>query len=437
MNISILGLGYVGSVTAACLSDFGHHVIGVDRDKNKVAMINEGYSPVVEKDLSDLIKRNRSVGRLQAMDDAEAAIFDTDVTLVCVGTPSNGNGGIDLQQIERVAQEIGRVLKDKSAYHLVVIRSTVLHGTITDVIIPIMESTSGKTAGESFGVAANPEFLREASAVHDFYHPSKTVIGSLNPADGNRLAELYAGIDAPMIRTDIKIAEIIKYCDNSFHALKVTFANEIGLLCNMLNVDSHKVMEIFCKDTVLNLSANYLMPGFAFGGSCLPKDVKAITYFAKHRDLDLPVLNSILQSNNVMVEFALKKIMDAGHQRIGFLGMAFKSGTDDLRNSPLITLIERLLGKGFDICIYDHHVNLARLSGANKQFIEEKIPHISRLMKKSLDEIVDFADVIVIGNKNEEFAHIFPHLRPSQVVLDLVRIADAPATRATYEGLSW
>jgi GDP-mannose 6-dehydrogenase len=438
MNISILGLGYVGSVTAACLADFGHHVIGVDRDKNKVDMIQEGYSPVVEKDLSELIKRNRSAGRLQATNDAEAAIFDTDVTLVCVGTPSNGNGGIDLQQIERVAHEIGHVLKEKIDYHLVVIRSTVLPGTITETIIPIMESASGKIAGKSFGIAVNPEFLREASAVQDFYNPPKTVIGSLNPMDGDRLVELYTKIDAPLIRTDIQIAEIIKYCDNSFHALKVTFANEIGLLCNALNVDSHRVMEIFCKDTVLNLSSAYLMPGFAFGGSCLPKDLKAITYFARHRDLELPVLNSILQSNNVMVEFALQKILEVNRPRIGFLGMAFKSGTDDLRNSPLITLIERLLGKGFDIRIYDLHVNLARLRGANKKFIEEKIPHISRLMKNNINEILDFADVLVIGNKSEEFAPIFPHLKPSQYVLDLVRINnDAPETRATYQGLSW
>lgn len=437
MNISILGLGYVGSVTAACLADCGHHVIGVDRDENKVNMINEGHAPVIERDLTELVGRNRKAGRLGAMVDAEEAVVNSDITLVCVGTPSNTNGGINLQQIEHVTQEIGNVLKEKNDYHLVVIRSTVLPGTLSDVIIPILEKTTGKVAGKDFGVAVNPEFLREATAVEDFYHPPKTVIGSLNPGDSDQLVELYKCIDAPMVRTTVNVAEIIKYCDNSFHALKVAYANEIGMLCKSLGVDSHQVMDIFCKDTVLNLSATYLTPGFAFGGSCLPKDLKAITYLAKHRDLDLPLLNAVLPSNTNIVDTAMEKILHSGKSRVGFLGMAFKAGTDDLRNSPLITLIERLLGKGFDIRIYDYHVNLSRLRGANKKFIEERIPHIARLMKDSLDDIVDFAEVLVIGNKNQEFVQIFPRLSASQSVLDLVRIENHPQTAAAYEGISW
>jgi GDP-mannose 6-dehydrogenase len=437
MKVSILGLGYVGSVTAACLAQNGNVVIGVDKDNTKVSMINEGVAPVIEDKLTELVELGVRTKHLRATDDAAEAIQDTEITLICVGTPGHVNGGIDMSHIERVSQEIGSILKQVARYHLIVVRSTILPGTISQKVIPLLEQFSGKKSGRDFGVAVNPEFLREATAVNDFYHPPKTVIGALSMKDADKVAQLYHGIDAPLFKTDIPVAEMIKYCDNSFHALKVVFGNEIGLICKSLGIDSHRVMEIFCRDHQLNLSEAYLKPGFAFGGSCLPKDVKALTYMAKHKDLEVPMLNSLIHSNEALINHALQRIMATGQKRIGFLGMAFKAGTDDLRNSPIITLIEHLIGKGLDIRIYDHHVNLARLRGANKSFIEERIPHISRLMSEQMDEVLQHAQVLVIGNRNPSFGTIFNRLSSDQYVLDLVRIQDQIESAAAYEGITW
>jgi GDP-mannose 6-dehydrogenase len=437
MKISIMGLGYVGSVSAACLAQKGHRVIGVDKDATKVNMINEGFAPVIEDALPQLIKNNVSEKRLTATTDAVQAIMETEITLVCVGTPDHTNGSLDVTHIERISQEIGTALSAKTAYHRVVVRSTVLPGTVSDTIVPILEKYSGKRCGEGFGIAFNPEFLRETTAVRDFYHPPKTVIGAAIPADADHVARLYEGIDAPLFKTDLKLAEMVKYCDNVFHALKVVFGNEIGLICKALGIDSHAVMDIFCQDRQLNLSAAYLKPGFAFGGSCLPKDIKALTYMAKHKDLDLPVLNALIPSNQALINYALERILLRKRRRVGFLGLAFKAGTDDLRNSPIIALIEQLLGKGFDVRIYDHHVNLGRLRGANKKFIDERIPHISGLMEDQLDKVLQHAQVVVVGNRDRAFSQIFDRLTADQYVLDLVRIQEEVQTAAEYEGISW
>jgi GDP-mannose 6-dehydrogenase len=437
MNISVLGLGYVGSVSAACLAQNGHVVIGVDRDSTKVNMINEGFAPVIEEHLPAIIENAIRSHRLRATSKALEGIFQSDITLVCVGTPDHFNGSIDTTHIERVCQEIGTALAGKSGYHQVVVRSTVLPGTIENAVIPILEKYSNKKCGPDFGVAFNPEFLRETSAVHDFYHPAKTVIGAQTQAAAELVAQLYDHIDAPIFKTSIRMAEMVKYIDNAFHALKVVFGNEIGLICKSLGIDSHEAMNIFCQDRKLNLSAAYLKPGFAFGGSCLPKDVKALTYMAKHRDLDLPLLNALISSNQALINYALERILMRNDRRIGFLGLAFKAGTDDLRNSPIIALIEQLLGRGFDIRIYDHHVNLGRLRGANKKFIDERIPHISRLMEDRLDKVIAHARVIVIGNRDKTFGRIFKELSTEQYVLDLVRIQEKIETPAIYEGISW
>jgi len=437
MNISILGLGYVGSVSAACLAQNGNSVIGVDRDSTKVNMINEGYAPVIEEGLPAIITSAVKNSRLRATSDGKEAILQSDITLVCVGTPDKINGSIDMSHIQRVCSEIGSALREKNARHLVVVRSTVLPGTVEDMVIPILEEYSRKKNGRDFGVAFNPEFLRETSAVKDFYNPPKTVIGAQSSADAEKVALLYKGIDAPLFKTPLRVAEMVKYCDNAFHALKVVFGNEVGVICKTLGIDSHEVMDIFCEDRQLNLSAAYLKPGFAFGGSCLPKDVKALTYLAKHKDLDVPLLNALIPSNQAMINYALERILMRKDKRVGFLGMAFKSGTDDLRNSPIIALIEQLIGKGFNIRIFDHHVNLGRLCGSNRQFIEERIPHISKLMVDQIEKVLAHAQIVVIGNRDPAFANIFSQLSNDQHVLDLVRIRQTIKTDASYEGISW
>jgi GDP-mannose 6-dehydrogenase len=437
MKISVFGLGYVGAVSSACLANLGHTIIGVDRDGVKVNLINECKTPIIEKDLELIIEQNVKAGRLKAVDDPKYAIDKTELSLICVGTPSKKNGQIDLTQIKRVSSEIGRALATKNSHHIVVVRSTILPGTVHSTIIPLLEEHSGKRVGRNFGIAYNPEFLREATAVNDFFNPPKTVIGSLNPEDGRKIYKLYAGIKAPLILTNINIAEIVKYADNAFHALKITFANEIGLLCKNLGIDSHAVMNIFCQDTKLNLSSYYLKPGFAFGGSCLPKDIRAITYLGRHKDLELPILNAIIKSNQSHIEEALDLIKRKAKKNIAFLGFAFKDGTDDLRESPVVTLIETLLGQGYNIQIYDKNVSLACLRGANKKFIEERIPHIAALMKQNIEEVISFAEVIVIGNKNKEFVNILPQLKPNQHVVDLVRITENFKVLSSYDGICW
>jgi len=424
LRVSVFGLGYVGVVSAGCLTQNGHEVIGVDRARTKVELINSGQSPIIETEIGEIIASAVGDGRLRATEDTVRAVNGTELSFVCVGTPSQVNGNLDLSYIRRVCEEIGTALKDKAARHTVVIRSTILPGTMRGVVIPTLEAHSGKQAGSGFDICHNPEFLREGSAVMDFTFPAKTVIGELNPGSGDLLAELYSKLQAPLIRTDLETSEIIKYIDNGWHALKIGFANEIGNLCSSLSVDAHKAMEIFCLDTKLNISTAYLSPGFAFGGSCLPKDLRALSYAAKSRDLDLPILNSILRSNELQIAKGLHRIVERGNARIGILGFSFKAGTDDLRESPMIEIIERLAGKGYDLRIYDKNVQLAKLVGANRDFILNHIPHISKLMVDDVDAVLRHGETIVIGNKDPDFQSIPERLHEGQCMVDLARLLD-------------
>ena len=437
MRVSIFGLGYVGTVSAGCLARDGHEVLGVDPVRMKVDLINAGQSPIIEADIGDIIAAAVKAGRLGATDDLDQAIGKTDLSFVCVGTPSQANGNLDLKYIRRVCEQIGLALKNKSTHHTVVIRSTILPGTMRRIVIPVLEECSGKKAGVSFGVCNNPEFLREGSAVMDFDSPPKTVIGELDRTSGDTLAALYANLDAPLIRTDLETGEMIKYMDNIWHALKIGFANEIGILCKSLSVDAHKAMGIFCQDRKLNISSAYLLPGFAFGGSCLPKDLRALAYTAKLHDLELPIMNSILPSNELQVMRGLQLIMEKGHRRIGILGFSFKAGTDDLRESPVIEIIERLVGKGYDLRIYDKNVQVASLVGANRDFILNRIPHISKLMVDSIDSVLNHGETIVIGNKDPEFQSVPERLHDGQRLVDFVRITNLRSDNNKYEGICW
>jgi len=437
LKFSVFGLGYVGTVSAGCLAKEGHEIIGVDPVKTKVDLINAGKSPIIEKDIEGIVAVAVKTGRLRATDDTVQAILDTELSFVCVGTPSQINGNLDLTHVRHVCEQIGQALKSKSARHTVVIRSTILPGTMRRVVIPALEENSEKKAGIDFGLCNNPEFLREGTAVMDFNAPSKTVIGELDRSSGDILAELYAKLDAPLIRTEIETAEMIKYIDNSWHALKIGFANEIGNLCKSFSVDSHKAMEIFCLDKKLNISSTYLMPGFAFGGSCLPKDLRALAYSAKLHDLELPILNSILPSNELQIARGLQIIMEKGRKRIGVLGFSFKAGTDDLRESPMIEVIERLAGKGYDIRIYDKNVQVAKLVGANRDFIMNRIPHISKLMVDNIEAVLQHAETIVIGNKAPEFDSVPEQLQPGQCLVDFVRVANHRSNNGEYQGICW
>ena len=437
MKLCVLGLGYVGTVAAGCLAREGHEVVGVDAEPNKVELVNGGRSPIIEKDIGPILREQVAAGRLRATLDVAAAVRHSDLVLVCVGTPSRANGDLELKYVRRVCEQIGQALREHAGAPVVVIRSTLLPGTLRGVVIPALEAASGKRAGAEFGLCLNPEFLREGSAVHDYFHPPKTVIGELNRASGDLVAGLYAGIKSPLIRTDLETAEMVKYADNAWHALKVGFANEIGNVCKGLGVDGHRVMDIFCQDTKLNLSPYYLKPGFAFGGSCLPKDLRALLYKAKMLDVTVPILAAILPSNEQQIERGVRAVVERGSKKVGVLGFAFKAGTDDLRESPVVELTERLLGKGFDLRIYDSSVSMARIHGANRDYILNRVPHISRLMVSSIGEVMSHADTIVIGNAAPEFADVPQRLRGSQGIVDLVRINGARSVAGVYEGLCW
>ncbi len=414
MKLSIFGLGYVGCVSAACFAREGHEVTGVDVNPTKVEIINGGKSPIVEAGINELIGEVVAEGRLRATTDTGAAVRESEISLICVGTPSAPNGSLDLTYIKRVCEEIGAALRNKKERHVVVVRSTMLPGTIENIVVPALESSSGRKAGAGF-----------------------TLIGADDEEAAMMVRRLYEGINAPLLVTGTKAAEMVKYTCNCFHALKVSFANEIGNICKSLGVDSHEVMNLFCQDTKLNLSPYYLKPGFAFGGSCLPKDLRAITYKAKELDVDVPLLQSILPSNRRQIERAVEMVLGTGRKRIGVLGFSFKAGTDDLRESPMVTLIETLLGKGMRLSIYDRDVSLARLFGANKEYIEREIPHISQLMRASVEEVLEDADLLIIGNKAEEFREIEGRLRPDQIVIDLVRIFARRVTGENYQGICW
>lgn len=437
MKISIFGLGYVGTVSAGCFAHDGHGVIGVDPVKTKVDLINEGRSPIIEREVDQIIASTTRSGHLRATQEPAEAIRETELSFICVGTPSQANGNLDLGYIRRICEQIGAALKDKSERHIVVVRSTILPGTMRRIVIPILEEFSGKKAGIDLGVCNNPEFLREGSAVSDFRCPPKTVIGETDPASGDKLASLYAKLSAPLVRTEIEAAEMVKYVDNCWHALKIGFANEIGNVCKSFSVDGHKVMAIFCQDKKLNISPAYLQPGFAFGGSCLPKDLRALNYQAKIHDLQLPIISSILQSNELQLGRGLQMILDQGNKRVGILGFSFKAGTDDMRESPMIEVIERLIGKGYDLRIFDKNVSIASLVGANRDFILNHIPHISRLMVESIDAVLDHAETVVIGNGDPAFQNVFERLHAGQVLVDFVRITDRSSESGKYDGICW
>jgi GDP-mannose 6-dehydrogenase len=425
-------------VSAGCLAALGHEVIGVDVNPLKVDMINAGRSPVIEAGLDDLIAKAVRSSKLRAVTEATEAVGVSDISLMCVGTPSQDNGDLSLTYVERVCQEIGQALAMKNGYHVVVVRSTMLPGSTEELVIPNLESSSGRQAGRDFGVSFNPEFLREGTAVYDFHHPPFTLIGRFDGRGAEIAAELYAGVDAPLLVVPLKVAEMVKYANNAFHALKVTFANEIGNVCKEQGIDSHQVMDIFCMDEKLNLSSYYLKPGFAFGGSCLPKDLRALLYHAHRLDLSLPVMESILPSNEFQIKRGFELIKQVGREKVGVLGFSFKAGTDDLRESPLVELIETLIGKGYQVKVYDENVSLARLHGANRAYIEREIPHIATLMCNSMEEVLAESEVIVIGNKAPEFASVPQQVRQDQIVIDLVRISkDIDGLNARYEGICW
>jgi GDP-mannose 6-dehydrogenase len=434
MRINIYGLGYVGCVSAACLANNGHDVIGIDIDDFKLSAINAGKSPIVEPKLQDAIQKALASKRLKATDDQ---VGPADVSMICVGTPSNSNGSLQLDYVIKVVEQIGAYLRTIDFYHVVNIRSTVLPGTVTNIVIPLLEKCSKKTAGRDFGVCMNPEFMREGNSIADFYKPIFSLIGELDEKSGNVIEEIYKDINAPIIRTNIEIAEMIKYSCNAFHAIKVVFANEIGNICKIFGIDSHKVMEIFCMDTKLNLSSYYFKPGFAFGGSCLPKDMRALLYKAAQLDLETPLLRSILISNNKQIDIAFELIRRAEKKSVGVLGLSFKAGTDDLRESPMVELIERLIGKGYAIKIYDEDITVAKIFGANKKYIEAAVPHIACLLKESIQEVINHAEIVVIGKKKPEFADTIADIGRNKIIIDLVHIGLDPEIYNNYQGICW
>ncbi|KFX69743.1 GDP-mannose dehydrogenase [Pseudomonas taeanensis MS-3] len=436
MRISIFGLGYVGAVCAGCLSSRGHEVIGVDISAAKIDLINKGKSPIVEPGLEVLLEKGIHSGLLRGTTDFAAAVRDSEMSFICVGTPSKKNGDLELNYIESVCREIGLVLRDKTERHTVVVRSTVLPGTVKDVVIPILEDCSGKKAGVDFGVAVNPEFLRESTAIKDYDQPPMTVIGQLDTQSGDILEELYRELDAPIIRKDIAVAEMIKYTCNVWHAAKVTFANEIGNIAKAVGVDGREVMDVVCQDKTLNLSQYYMRPGFAFGGSCLPKDVRALTYRASQLDVEHPMLGSIMRSNVAQVQNAFNIIASHDKRKVALLGLSFKAGTDDLRESPLVELAEMLIGKGFDLSIYDSNVEYARVYGANKDYIESKIPHVSSLLNSDLAQVIANSDIIVLGNRDEQFRVLAQQAPEGKRVVDLVGFM-AHASSGASEGICW
>ncbi len=437
MKINIYGMGYVGTVSAACLAANGNDVTGIDVDGAKVEMIEKGKSPIIESGLEQMLKEVVASGNLKATTNNPP---HSDVSIVCVGTPSNENGSLNYEHVVRVAGQIGVCMKEYDGYHVVNIRSTVLPGTTEEIVLPEIEKYSEKRAGIDFGICMNPEFMREGSSIEDYYNPPFTVIGQLDEKSGDVVAALYEkAVSAPIVRTEIKTAEMLKYACNAFHAIKVSFANEIGNLCKKMKVDSHMVMDLLCRDRKLNLSPYYLKPGFAFGGSCLPKDLRAILYKAKEMDLEAPVLNAALESNKKQIDVAFNMVHRNGTKKVGVLGLSFKSGTDDLRESPMVDLVERLLGKGYAISIYDKDVSTASLFGSNRKYIESVIPHISSLMKNSIREVVEDSEVLIVAGAGEEHREALSYIRDTDTfVVDLVRIAaSAQDVNCFYEGICW
>ncbi|MGE2731082.1 nucleotide sugar dehydrogenase [Mycolicibacterium vaccae] len=438
-TVSVFGLGYVGCVSAVCLASRGHRVIGVDVNQQKVDALARGLSPVVEDRIGDLAAETVADGDLTVTTDTAHAVANTDVSLVCVGTPSAPGGGLSTRYLEQVTQGIGAALADKDGWHVVVYRSTMVPGTCENLLIPQLEAASGKRAGVDFGVCVNPEFLREGTSVRDFFNPPKTVVGETDSRSGKTVLALYDGLPGRQFQVPIKVAEMTKYVDNSFHALKVGFANEIGAICAALALDSHEVMEIFLADTKLNISTAYLRPGFAFGGSCLPKDVRALTHTARRNDLDVPLLSNLLSSNESHMRRAVDLVLAAGRHRVGIFGLSFKQGTDDLRDSPMLELAERLIGKGFDVLIYDPTVVLSRLTGANRTVISEQLPHIGELLTDDADAVFDHGELLVVGTRDPRVVEVIDRADPGRQIIDLVRLPGAESLRrsANYQGIGW
>ena len=434
MNISIFGLGYVGCVSLGCLAKNGHKVIGVDVNKNKINLINCGRPTIIENGITEIIKEAHSLGRILATNDYNFAISSTEMSIICVGTPSSSSGHLDLDFIYKVSAEIGESLKNKDSFHVIVIRSTVLPGT-NKKVGQVVEENSGKERNVDFAVVSNPEFLREGTAVNDYYSPPVTVIGSDNEIAIEMVSNLYKELNAPIEITEIKIAEIIKYVNNSFHALKVVFANEVGNICKKIGIDSKKVMELFCKDRQLNISPYYLMPGFAYGGSCLPKDLKGLRMIAHDNYLEVPVLNSIERSNSLQIDHVYNMISERANKNIGVLGLSFKDGTDDLRYSPSVELVEKLLGKGYNINIHDENVNMTKITGTNKEYIEKHIPHLSEIITGNFENVINQSDIIVITQKKDLYSFLYKKF-PNKYFIYLVHMEDYDGSN-NVEGICW
>lgn len=438
MKISIFGLGYVGAVSLACLGRDGHEVTGVDIDRYKLDLIAAGISPIIETGIMELMQEVAASDRVNVTDDAKAAIAATELSFVCVGTPSQANGSQSLDALVRLSEQIGEALKSKSDPHTIVVRSTVQPGTVQDVVVPLLEKHSGKRVNDDFSVCFQPEFLREGSSIMDYDNPPMTVVGIQDKRAGAQLREIFGHLPCEFIETDVRTAETLKYGCNAFHALKISFANEIGRICQALGSDSQRVMSLLCEDKQLNISKAYLRPGFAFGGSCLPKDLKALLYFAKMHDVDVPMLSGLLPSNQLHIDHAVNTVLEQGTKNIGIIGLSFKSGTDDLRESPLVTLVERLIGKGFNLKIYDPEVRISRLIGANKRYIDEVIPHIGSLMCESIEEAMQDAGVVVIGLAGDEISKtLFANSKSDQFFLDLVGVPEPERLKGAYRGICW
>jgi GDP-mannose 6-dehydrogenase len=435
MNISIFGLGYVGCVSLGCLAKNGHYVIGVDTNITKVEQINSGKATIIEKDVDTIIAEQRSAGRISATTDSQLAVKSSDISIIAVGTPSTEKGHLNLQYIFKVAENIGEALQNKDVFHIIAIRSTIMPGTC-DKFAAIVERISGKKRNDDFAIVDNPEFLREGTAVKDYYNPPITLIGSDNMKAAEKIADLYRQLSGEIIITDLKTAEIMKYINNTYHALKISFSNEIGNICSELGIDSHKVMEIFCKDKQLNISTYYFKPGFAFGGSCLPKDLKGLQTLAHDLYIDVPVIDGIHKTNDLQIQRAIKLIYKYWDKKLGFLGLSFKAGTDDLRNSPTVSIIEALLGKGCDIVIYDKNINMAMLTGTNKEYIDSRIPHLSSLLVSDPKHLVNDCDVVVINTKEPEFIELVVNI-DNKIIIDFVRLDEAIISKSNYFGINW
>jgi GDP-mannose 6-dehydrogenase len=438
LNISIFGLGYVGAVSLACLARDGHRVVGVDIDRAKLDLIAAGKTPVVEEGMVDLMTQVVGSGRVSVSQNVGEALHATELSLICVGTPSAPNGSQDQGALLRVAKEMGIALRSKTQPHVFVFRSTVVPGTVEELLLPLLEQESGKKEGVDFHVCFQPEFLREGTSIRDYDKPPFTIVGSRNEPAVEALRRLFGHLPCEFRTTSIRAAETVKYCCNNFHALKITFANETARLCEALGVDPFAVMDLVCQDTQLNISKAYLKPGFAFGGSCLPKDLRATMHLAKTRDVELPMLGSILNSNRAHIDLAISKVLASGARRIGMLGLSFKPGTDDLRESPLVTVAEHLIGKGMNLLVYDPEVHLSSLLGANRRFIEQHLPHIGQLLRPDVGQVIDHAEIVIVGMQDQRVLDgLQQHLRPDQRVLDLARLPESVRRLDQYEGLCW